>query len=135
MFPAAYLIFRASVATTLLLIPCWFVFGLVWNAFLAIVLRPWIRLPLFPILNWIKAVNSVRQLGATGYVLVVGVLWWGWTLGGGFVLFEYLRHTYHLDNEQLSFKVSVGIEGVLMALVLWSLTGLIFGYITWKRRA
>jgi len=114
----------------LLLVPCVLVIGVIVDALLAMVTRPWIRLPVFPLLNIKAAREAFRGLSPRVYVVVVGVIGWGWTCFGGITLWEYLRfHYWGLSASRFS------VFGVIWGFFVWSAAGIWFGYGSWKRIA
>ena len=106
----------------LLLVPCVAVVTIVWDTFLAIILRPWIQLPL---LGWNRKEGKIAldSLNAKNYILLVGVLQWGWACFLGFTLFDYLSAHYWGE-----YTIEVTPLRLLRALLVWSLVGIGFGW-------
>ena len=106
----------------LLLIPCVVVVSIVWDTFLAIVLRPWIRLPL---LAWNRKEGKIAldQLSTKSYIVLVGVLQWGWACFLGFTFFDYLSSRYWGEH-----TLELTPLRLLGALLTWSLVGIWFGW-------
>jgi hypothetical protein len=77
----------------LLLAPCVLAVWLVWWTFLAIILRPWVRLPLLAFWNKQETAAVLRQLKPRGYILLVGFQW-SWACFFGTTLFDYVSNRY-----------------------------------------
>jgi len=106
----------------LLLVICSFVVVITWSALLAVILRPWIRLP---ILWWNRQERKValQQLTSKKYIFLVGVCQWGWGCFLGLTLFDYLRARY--GGERTLDLTPLRLLGTF---VTWSLAGIWYGW-------
>jgi hypothetical protein len=69
----------------------------------------------------------LRKLGKQKYVLIQGVLLWGWPIFVAFNVHRYLTHAY------LRAEASVGSRSSLIGgFVIWSAIGYCFGLQSWN---
>jgi hypothetical protein len=95
---------------------------LLWTTVLAVMLRPWLRLPLLPWKG--KERNAViRELKPASYILLVGVFGWGWTCFFATILFDYLSRRYFGERALASSP-----SEALGRLLIYSLVGIWFGW-------
>jgi len=97
------------------------VFG--WNALLAVVLRPWVRLPFFLFSKPKESKKSLRELPPRVRALVAGVFQWGWGCFLAITLWNYLTWRYFADA---SMKPTV--RGLAVQFAIWSVAGFFFRY-------
>jgi hypothetical protein len=106
----------------LLLAPCVLAVWLVWWTFLAIILRPWVRLPLLAFWNKQETAAVLRQLKPRGYILLVGFQW-SWACFFGTTLFDYVSNRYFGGRVP-----RLSLPETLESLLIWSLGGIWFGW-------
>jgi hypothetical protein len=71
-----------------------------------------------------RATNAaLRPLGRVKYILVSGVLLFGWPLGAGMAVSSFILHKY------LAYHALILIDAPFFAI--WSITGVIYGLTSW----
>jgi hypothetical protein len=113
----------------ILIVPCVAVVVLVWYPFLAVMLRHWIHLPLLPFRKGTQ--TALRSLGPVPYVLIGGILLWGWPCFAGIALSDYLNRRYW-EAQHLG---GLPTHGLLWSFLIWSATGVGYGLTMWKLQA
>lgn len=96
---------------------------LIWFPFLAVILRPWVRV--FPFDKGNKLVPALSDLTRAKFILIAGVLQWGWACFLGIALFDYLSYKYWGGAGRL-----LSPQRLLASFVTWSLAGIFFGWMT-----
>ena len=97
----------------------------VWYPMVALLLRPWIHLPLLPFGKRRKWLSTLHQLRPAAFVLVGGILFWGWPCFAGLALFDYVSGRYWRAQSVLKLPT----HGLLWSFLICSVAGVGYGCI------
>jgi len=107
----------------LLLLPCVLVACLIWFPVLSLIVHPWVRV--VPFDKGKETVPALSDLSRAKYILVAGVLQWGWACFLGNALFDYLAYRYWGGTARM-----LSPQRLFVSFVTWSLAGIFFGWMT-----
>ncbi len=105
----------------LLIVPCVLIVCVVWFPLLALILRPWVLV--FPFSNKMGTTPELPHVSRTKYILVAGVLQWGWACFMGNTLRDYLGFRYWGETSG-----ALSAQRLFVSFIIWSVAGISFGW-------